>query len=88
MLPTAMKTHLSVALLSVQFLICVGSWQPVTAQVSNTPATEHDSVLTTEHVVNKLVQKSLERAHALTAYGGLEFIASNTTVSRVPKVRK
>ena len=70
MLPTAMKTHLSVALLSVQFLICVGSWQPVTAQVSNTPATEHDSVLTTEHVVNKLVQKSLERAHALTAYRG------------------
>jgi hypothetical protein len=64
------KTHLSVALLSVQFLICVGSWQPLTAQLSNTPATEHDSVLTTEHVVNRLVQKNLERAHALTAYRG------------------
>lgn len=65
-----MKTHLEVAFLSVQFLMYVGSWQPATAQLSNTPAIEPNTAQTTEQVVNKLVQRNLERAHALAAYQG------------------
>jgi len=65
-----MKKQLNIAWLSVQLLICTSSWQPITAQVSNPPAIKPDSMLTTEQVVNHLVQRNLERAHALTAYHG------------------
>jgi len=68
-LPTEMKTHhLNVALFSAQLLIYMGSLQPVTAQVSNVPAIT--PALTTEQIVNRLVQRNLERAQALTAYQG------------------
>jgi hypothetical protein len=66
-----MKIHLHIGLLSVQFLMCVGAWQPATAQPSNTPAIEpRTSLLTAEQVVDKLVQRNLERAKALAAYQG------------------
>jgi hypothetical protein len=66
-----MKIHLHIGLLSVQFLMCVGAWQPATAQPSNTPAIEpRTSLLTAEQVVDKLVQRNLERAQALAAYQG------------------
>jgi len=68
--PEEMKIHLNAALISVQLLICIGSWQPVMAQTSQTLASEPHNVLTTEQVVDRLVQRNLERAHALTAYKG------------------
>jgi hypothetical protein len=68
-LQATMKPHLNVAFLSVQLLMCAGSWQPAIAQLSNAPAIESEA-LTTEQVVNKLVQRNLERAQALAAYQG------------------
>ena len=65
-----MKIPINLTLLSAQLLICMGSWQPTTAQISNTPAIAPDSVLTTEQVVDRLVQRNDERARALTAYEG------------------
>lgn len=65
-----MKIRLNIASLSALLLIYFGSWQFVTAQVSSTPATKPDRELTTEQVVNKLVQRNLERASALIAYRG------------------
>jgi len=50
--------------------MCVGAWQPATAQPSNTPAIEPRTTLTAEQVVDKLVQRNLERAQALGAYRG------------------
>ena len=64
-----MKIHLQIGVLSTQFLMCVGAWQ-ATAQPSNTPAIEPRPSLTSEQVVDKLIQKNLERAHALAAYQG------------------
>jgi hypothetical protein len=68
--PEEMNIHLNVALFSVQLLICLGSWQPAMAQISHTLASGPQNVLTTEQVVDRLVQRNLERAHALTAYKG------------------
>jgi hypothetical protein len=65
-----MKIRLHIALLSAWLLMCVGAWQPAMAQPSITPATEPYAGLTSEQVVNKLVQRNLERAHALAAYQG------------------
>jgi hypothetical protein len=65
-----MRIHLKVALFSVQLLICLGSWRPAMAQISHTLASGPQNVLTTEQVVDRLVQRNLERAHALTAYKG------------------
>jgi hypothetical protein len=65
-----MKIHLHIGLLSVQFLMCIGLWQPATAQLSNTPAIEPRAALTAEQVVNNLVRRNLERAQALVAYQG------------------
>jgi len=65
-----MKIHLSIRVLSVQLLMGIGVWQPATAQPSNTPAIEPRIALTSEQVVNKLVQRNLERAQALAAYQG------------------
>jgi hypothetical protein len=65
-----MKIHLHIALLSAWLLMCVGAWQPATAQPSNKPATEPRTTLTVEQVVDKLVRRNLERAQALAAYQG------------------
>lgn len=67
-----MKIHLYyIALLSAQLLMCVGVWQPATAQPrSNAPAIEPRTALTAEQVVNNLVRRNLERAQALAAYQG------------------
>jgi hypothetical protein len=69
-LQTTMKIRLNVALLGVPLVMSIGSWQPATAQPSNTPAIESSTALTAEEVVNKLVQRNLERAQALAAYEG------------------
>jgi hypothetical protein len=65
-----MKIHLHIGVLSTQLLMCVGMWQPATAQPSNTPAIEPRIALTSEQVVDKLIQRNLERALALAAYQG------------------
>ena len=65
-----MKSHLHIGLWSAQLLMCVGAWQPAIAQPSNTPAIEPRTTLTAEQVVDKLVQRNLERALALAAYQG------------------
>lgn len=83
-----MKIYLHIGLLSAQLLMYVGAWQPATAQPLNTPAIEPRIALTSEQVVNKLVQRNLERAQALAAYQGTRSIALNTTASRVSEVRK
>jgi len=63
-----MKIHLHIGVLSWQLLMCVGMWQPATAQP--TPAIEPRAGLTSEQVVDKLVQRNLERAQTLAAYQG------------------
>jgi hypothetical protein len=65
-----MKIYLHIALLSVQLLMCFGVWRPATAQPSNTSAIEPGLTLTSEQVVNKLVERNRERAQALVAYQG------------------
>jgi len=65
-----MKIYFHVALLSAWLLMCGGAWQPSVAQQSDGLASEPPVALTSEQVVNKLVQKNLERAQALSAYEG------------------
>lgn len=65
-----MKIHFHIILLSAQFLICGGAWRSAMAQPRNTQAAEPSITLTSEQVVNKLVQRNLERAQALAAYQG------------------
>jgi len=65
-----MKINLHIGLLSVQLLMCIGAWQPAPAQSSNAVVIEPRIALTSEQVVNKLVQRNLERARALGAYQG------------------
>jgi len=65
-----MKIHLHIALLGAWLLMCVGAEQPATAQPSNTPAIGPRTTVTAEQVVDKLVQRNLERARALAAYQG------------------
>jgi hypothetical protein len=65
-----MKIHIHIALVSAWLLMCVGAWQPATAQPSNTPVIEPRTTVTAEQVVDKLVQRNLERAQALAAYQG------------------
>ena len=65
-----MRTHLHVALWSAPLLMCIGAWQPATAQPLSAPAIEPRIALTAEQVVNQLVQRNLERAQALAAYQG------------------
>ena len=50
--------------------MCGGAWQPAVAQQSDRLASEPPVALTSAQVVNKLVQKNLERAQALSAYEG------------------
>src|SRR5678810_1124426 len=61
---------LHTGLLSVQLLMCIAAWQPVTAQPSNTPAIKPRTTLAVEQVVNNLVRRNSERARALGAYHG------------------
>jgi hypothetical protein len=68
-LPT-MKIHFKVAFLSMQLMMCIGSRLQAAAQRSNAPPVEPDPALTTEQVVDKLIQRNLERARALAAYQG------------------
>jgi outer membrane lipoprotein-sorting protein len=65
-----MKVYFHIALLSAQLLMCGGAWQPAMAQPSGRLAAEPPVALSTEQVVNKLVQRNLERAQALSAYRG------------------
>lgn len=65
-----MNIQLHIALLSAWLLVCVGAGQPATAQPLNTPGIERRTTLTAEQVVDKLVQRNLERARALAAYQG------------------
>ena len=65
-----MKIYFHIALLCAQFLMCGGIWQPAMAQPSDRLAPEPPVALTSEQVVNKLVQRNLERAQALAAYQG------------------
>jgi hypothetical protein len=54
----------------VLILICMGTWQSVGAQQSNTSSLEPRAALSTEEVVTNLVRRNLERARALGAYLG------------------
>lgn len=65
-----MKIHLNIAVLSAQIFLSIGSWQLVTAQMSHTLATQPKNLLSTEEIVNRLVQRNLERARALNEYHG------------------
>ena len=65
-----MKINLHISLLSAQLLMCIGVWQPAPAQPSNAVVMEPRIALTSEQVVNRLVQRNIERAQALGAYQG------------------
>ncbi len=65
-----MRVALHIALLSAQFLMCIGVWQRAPAQTSSTSVIEPRTALTSEQIVNQLVQKNLERAQALAEYQG------------------
>ncbi|MBZ5720108.1 MAG: hypothetical protein LAO03_06980 [Acidobacteriia bacterium] len=54
-----MKTHVYIALLSVQLLMCGGAWQPAMAQPSNALAVEPPVALTSEQVVTKWSRETL-----------------------------
>jgi len=64
-----MKTRFNIVWLRALLLIYIGSWQFITAQVSSTPS-KFDRELTTEQVVNRMVQRNIERANALIGYRG------------------
>jgi outer membrane lipoprotein-sorting protein len=64
-----MKKHCNLALLTALLLIGLGSSQLARAQ-SNPPVTRPQSVLSADEVVNRLVQRNLERARTLNAYQG------------------
>jgi outer membrane lipoprotein-sorting protein len=65
-----MKIYLHITLLIAQFLMCCGFWQSASAQLGNSSAVDSPTALNSEQVVNKLVQRNLERAQSLAAYQG------------------
>jgi len=65
-----MKTYLGIAALSAQLLIVLGSWHPTLGQASGTSVIPPHNLLSTDEVVERLVQRNFERARALTAYEG------------------
>jgi hypothetical protein len=65
-----MKSYVSIAVLTAQFLICMWSWRPASAQVTGASENPPHRLLSAEEVVERLVQRNLERARALTAYQG------------------
>lgn len=64
-----MKWDLNVVRSALPLLICVGIWQPATAQPA-APPTSPPAALSGEQIVSKMVEKNLERAHGLTAFQG------------------
>ena len=65
-----MKRYLSIAVLSAQLVICIGSWPPAPVRASGASEIPPHSLLSAEEVVERLVERNLERARALTAYEG------------------
>src|SRR5690242_20106908 len=65
-----MKSYFGIAVLSAHLLICIGSWHPLAVSVSVASAIPPHHLLSTEEVVEQLVQRNLERARSLTAYEG------------------
>jgi outer membrane lipoprotein-sorting protein len=65
-----MRMCLQIALLCAGIVTGVAAWQRATAQASIAPASPPRPALTAEQVADKMVQKNLERAHALEAYQG------------------
>lgn len=59
-----MKIYFHIALLSAQLLMCGGICQPAMAQPSDRLAAEPSVALNSEQVVNRLVQRNLQRAQA------------------------
>jgi outer membrane lipoprotein-sorting protein len=64
-----MKVFIRTVLLSLLLLICARSWHSARAQSPSSPAIAPHT-LTLEQVVNRLVQRNMERAQALAAYHG------------------
>jgi len=65
-----MKRHSRSARSSLLLFIGIGILQAATTQPSDAPLTTTQTGLSTEEVVNHLVQRNLERARALGAYQG------------------
>ena len=65
-----MKLYSRSAGFTLSLLIGLGILQAATAQPSDTSAAAPHAGLSAEEVVNRLVQRNLERAHALSAYQG------------------
>jgi hypothetical protein len=65
-----MKLHSRSARFSLSLLIGLGILQAAIAQPSDEPAAAPQAGLSAEEIVNRLVQRNLERAHALGAYQG------------------
>lgn len=58
------------ARITVSFLVGIGLLQTALAQPSDVPAAGAPARLSAEEVVGRMVQRNLERAHALSAYQG------------------
>jgi hypothetical protein len=65
-----MKTYISIAALSAQLLMGIGSWHLAPVQASGASEIPSHNLLSTEEVVERLVKKNLERARALISYEG------------------
>jgi len=65
-----MKLNSRSARFTLSLLIVLGILQAATAQPSDAPASVPHPELSAEEIVNHLVQRNLERAHALGAYQG------------------
>ena len=65
-----MKAYVSIAALSAQLLIGIGSWHLAPVQASGTSGIPSHNLLSTEEVVERLVKRNLERARALISYEG------------------
>jgi hypothetical protein len=83
-----MRVALHFSLLSAQLLMYVGTWQPATAQPLNPRAIEPYIPLTAEQVVNNLIQRNVERSHALGAYQAIRVYRLDYHGFPVPEVRK
>ena len=67
----SMRAGTHVAAVSVPILLlCVVAWQPAVAQSPHPTTPELRPALTAEQVVDNLVRRNLERAHALGSYKG------------------
>ncbi len=66
----------------------VALWQPASGQQPETAPVANHVSLTTEQVVQNLVQMNLQRVQALHAYQGTEAIGLSTTDFQAPVARK